>query len=242
MEERRNYYEVLEVPTSATMEDIHQGYIRSKNAYSGDSVALYSLMTEEECSQILDVIEEAYAVLSEPIKRREYDTIRGIKVEPVQNQTSLIEKEDHSRYDNSMFMDNSDYPKQSNVDYSNDFNIQRKDEAQVSKINARRIFSLDFDIDPKIEEEIENCTNFSGQFLQKIREYKQVSIERMSDMTKISKTHLRNLESDAYDRLPAVVYTRGFVYQFAKCLKLNPEMVATSYIHNLKMARNENKQ
>ena len=43
----KNYYEVLEVPTDASSDDIHKGYVRAKNDYSQDSLALYSLMTKD---------------------------------------------------------------------------------------------------------------------------------------------------------------------------------------------------
>jgi DnaJ-class molecular chaperone len=61
MEDKKNYYEVLEVPITASLQDIHNAYQRAKNAYSGDSVALYSLMTTDECDAILQQIEEAYS-------------------------------------------------------------------------------------------------------------------------------------------------------------------------------------
>ncbi len=75
--ERKNYYEVLEIEPNANPQQIENAYIRSRNAYSGDSVALYSLMTKDECDSILGQIEEAYSVLGFPEKRREYDRLRG---------------------------------------------------------------------------------------------------------------------------------------------------------------------
>ena len=75
---KKNYYDVLEIPTTATLQEIHNAYVRSKNAYSGDSAALYSLMTSDECSQILEQIEEAYSILGIAEKRREYDKVRGL--------------------------------------------------------------------------------------------------------------------------------------------------------------------
>ena len=58
--------------------------MRAKNAYSGESIALYSLMTQDECDDILNSIEEAYTILSIPEKRREYDRVRGIHGTPAQ--------------------------------------------------------------------------------------------------------------------------------------------------------------
>jgi CRISPR/Cas system-associated endoribonuclease Cas2 len=149
-------------------------------------------------------------------------------------------------------------PSQSLSDYMNDSNdysdiIQenaRKEEfkyhqehsnrnqASVSKVQAFKKFGLNYQQNSEFEQEIENCTQYTGEFLKKIREYKEVTVERMAEMTRISKTYIRNIEDDDFSKLPADVYTRGFVYQYAKCLKLNPDLVATSYIHHVRQLKN----
>ena len=102
-------------------------------------------------------------------------------------------------------------------------------------------FSLSYEKNPQFEQEIEKTTEFSGAFLKKIREYRQVDISRMSDMTKVSKTYIGCLEKEDLKNLPALVYVRGFVYQYAKCLKLNPDLVATSYLYRIKKLQKEGK-
>ena len=79
--DNKNYYDVLEIQPSSTLQEIHNAFVRAKNAYSGDSAALYSLMTQHECEQILEQIEEAYSVLGVPEKRLEYDKVRGLNQE-----------------------------------------------------------------------------------------------------------------------------------------------------------------
>ena len=59
----------------------------------------------------------------------------------------------------------------------------------------------------------------------------------MVDLLKISKTYLNAIENDDFTKLPADVYARGFILQYAKCLKLNVDLVANSYIHNIKSLR-----
>jgi cytoskeletal protein RodZ len=59
-------------------------------------------------------------------------------------------------------------------------------------------------------------------------------MDRLVEMTRISRTHLTAIENDDLKKLPAEVYVRGFVSQLAKVLKLNPDLVATSYIHHIK--------
>jgi len=216
----KNYYDLLETNTSSSQDEIKQAYQRSKNAYSADSAALYSLMSEDECRDMLNLIEEAYTILSDPEKRFEYDKLRGID--------SVAMKEDSPERREAEY--NRQY-EQSEED--KEFSIH-SNQSSISKVAAKNRWALNFEVDYNFEQEIENATQFDGEFLKRIREYKNVSIERMSELTKVSKTYLRHLESENYQDLPAEVYTRGFVYQYAKSLKLNPDIVASSYITKMR--------
>lgn len=213
--EKKNYYEVLEIGTTATPGQIEQAYIRARNAYTGDSVALYSLMTKSECDKVLSQIEEAYSVLGFPEKRKEYDRVRGYNqghpvYSPASEKTETHAKDLYEDYSSNLI------------------------EAKVSKITAQKKFGLIFDENGEMDRKIRECTEFSGTFLREIREYKNVSLERMAEMTRISKSHLTAIENEDLSKLPAEVYVRGNVYQYAKVLKLNPETVATSYILRFK--------
>jgi curved DNA-binding protein CbpA len=263
----RNYYDVLEVQPGCTDAEIKLSYTRARNAYSGDSVALYSLMSNDECEKMLDLIEEAFSILSVPNKRREYDKVRGLKQLDIPEQDSNLTMQEKLQLaaknsqqaqstpvrnitDDLMneTLSSASTNREESFEYntstaaqnqnSNHSYVSIKKNVDIPKVSAFKQFSLDYTPSPEFDVEIENCTEFTGAFLQKIREYKDVSIERMAEMTRISKTYIRNIEADHFENLPAIVYTRGFVFQIAKCLKLNPELVANSYIHLLKQAKN----
>ncbi|WP_372651159.1 helix-turn-helix domain-containing protein [Halobacteriovorax sp.] len=222
MEKQKNYYDVLEIPATATQEEIQQGYVRAKNAYSLDSLALYSLMTKEECNSILDLIEEAYSIVSDPLKRQQYDEARGLNkdfsYQDANRSSETFKRNDtpDSKLDAQLGTDNN------------------PSEGNVKRIVASQKFALNYQEDPEMEEKISQAIDFTGEFLKEIREYKNVDILRMSEMTKVSKTYLKYIEEESITKLPATVYVRGFVYQYAKCLKLNPEMVAASYLNRIK--------
>jgi curved DNA-binding protein CbpA len=222
----KNYYEVLEVSSTSSPEDVHQGYLRAKNAYSQDSLALYSLMSKEECESILQLIEEAYTIISDPHKRRQYDDARGI------NQDLSDSFRQQSRLASVGFTKDE-----------TDHRIGQSGESakpqSMTKIVAQKKFQLDYKVNEDFEKEVEQTTEFTGEFLRRVREYKGVDINRMSEMTKVSKTYIKNIEDEDTSRLPAIVYVRGFVYQYAKCLKLNPDLVATSYTYRLKNQKSE---
>ncbi len=258
-QDMKNYYEVLEIPLNSNDEEIKEGYIRAKNAFSGDSLALYSLMDPKECEEVIELIEEAFTILSHPEKRREYDKVRGYNQgnaeisqrravgfgsSPMNDKFLPPTPEPITAEKRNPFKGHS-YQRPFEEETSSrremakkDFQINRK-ESEVSKIGAKNRFSIDFVVDQEMETKIENATAFSGELLKEIRDYRAVTIERLADMTKISKTYIRYIEEEKYEKLPALAYVRGFVYQYAKCLKLNPEIVANSYIHHIKTIKTQ---
>lgn len=209
MTTEKNYYEVLEVAPNASADEIFKAYTAAKTAYSGDSIALYSLLSEDEAHKVLELIEEAYNILSNPTKRKKYNQARGIVVE-----------------DETNFMASSK-PKEEKETESQVM-------SQMNKLVAKKRYGLDYEQNADFEKEIEQCSEFTGEFLKKVREYKKVDISRMADMTKISKTYLQYIENEDVEKMPAIVYIRGFVYQYAKVLKLNPDLVANSYLQRIK--------
>lgn len=237
--EKTNYYEVLEVPVGATPQEIERAYTRAKNAYANDSVAMYSLMTADECHQILNQIEEAYSILGFPEKRREYDRVRGFNStprNPFEEMATPAPQELRSQVKVNDFIDEvamkpTEAPR-GEFQYENYSSLNQ--EAKVSKVQALKKFGLDFKADQSMEQKIEQAKDYTGSFLKEIREYKNVPMERLVEMTRISRTLLTAIENDDISKLPAEAYTRGFVAQVAKVLKLNPDLVATSYIHHIK--------
>lgn len=93
---------------------------------------------------------------------------------------------------------------------------------------------LEFKEDPQFEVEIKNQTHWNGEFLKKVREYKNVQLDQLSAVTKISSYYLKSLEEMNPQGLPAVVFVRGYVIQVAKALGLDEKTVADSYMKTFK--------
>jgi transcriptional regulator with XRE-family HTH domain len=68
-----------------------------------------------------------------------------------------------------------------------------------------------------------------GEELKREREIRGISLKEISDDTKISKRFLEALERNDHKTLPAPVFTRGFVRQYARYLGLNAEDMVNRY-------------
>jgi flagellar biosynthesis protein FlhG len=73
-------------------------------------------------------------------------------------------------------------------------------------------------------------TQFTGALLKQVRESQRVTLLEISQRTKISVAYLRAVEEDDFARLPALVYTSGFVKELARSLKLDPQQVGRTYV------------
>lgn len=78
-----------------------------------------------------------------------------------------------------------------------------------------------------------------GSELRKQREIRGISLKEIADATKISRRYLEALENDNHDVLPAPVFTRGFVREFARYIGLDAEEMADRYNETGRVERPE---
>lgn len=71
--EEMDFYEILDVNKSASQQEIRKAYLLGLSAYSQNSMAHYTLVSEEERENMLLRIKKAFEVLGNPDKRKEYD-------------------------------------------------------------------------------------------------------------------------------------------------------------------------
>ncbi|MNK95044.1 hypothetical protein D3C87_1152680 [compost metagenome] len=84
------------------------------------------------------------------------------------------------------------------------------------------------------EKEMATQSEWDGPALQKVREYKNLTLRQMNEITKINSYYVGAIERMEAKELPAIVFVRGYVVQIAKALGLNEKTVADSYMKNFK--------
>ncbi len=203
------YYEILELPSTASHSDVQKAYIKAKKTYSADNPALYSLFSKDEARELLRLVEEAYCALTGGI-RNEVPELKSVKPAQI------------SSYREEIIETNSEYV------------IKKREPIYNLPDGTGRTLLGTYPLDAAFEAEIAACAQFDGEFLKKVRTYKCVSIEALADWMRVSKSHLNAIEGFDMKSLPAAVFVRGFLVQISRALGLNEKKVTESYLTELK--------
>ena len=207
----QNYYELLEIPMDAPQQEVRRAYQRAKETYSKESPALYTMFTDKEAEELSNLIEEAFRILGDQYLRQEYNL--------------KLRRQGTLRVNHNI----SDLPTQSKGKKNNSsFPIREKNFA-IPEGFKRTKLSV-YKIDPEFEEEVKSLPVFNGDFLKKVRNYKGISLDQMSDETRISRQYLEAIEENRIQDLPAPVFVRGFLIQIAKILGLSEKKMLNSYL------------
>ena len=74
----QTYYELLEVPVTASDNEIRSAYERAEELYSPDSVAIYALENPAQADELRARLREAMEILTDADLREEYDRMIGV--------------------------------------------------------------------------------------------------------------------------------------------------------------------
>lgn len=117
-------------------------------------------------------------------------------------------------------------------------NLKSASKAVVPDLNKKTPSKPEFQPDPEMENLIKKSQDWTGALLKQVREYKKYSLERLSEITKISAYYIHSIEKNDPKNLPASVFVRGYVGQIAKVLGLDEKKVCESYMRSFKSSGN----
>jgi cytoskeletal protein RodZ len=86
--------------------------------------------------------------------------------------------------------------------------------------------------------ESEGSTGF-GDWLRRQREMREISLRDIADRTKISLRYLQAMEDDRFDLLPAPIFAKGFLREYARYVGLSPDEVVNHYLSVQQSGANE---
>lgn len=86
---------------------------------------------------------------------------------------------------------------------------------------------------------VDENTEYTGELLMLFREATGLDLREIADRSKIGIGYLDAIEKECFEELPAVVYIRGFLVEYAKMLELDVPRVVDTYLARVRMWREE---
>ena len=177
---RGDHYDVLGIERSATGDEVEEAYRRCVLLYGEGSLATYSLLEPDEVEAVRARVQEAYSVLRDPERRRDYDA-----------SPRLIERD-----------------------------VPAAPAAEPSRS------------EPGVLPE-----PVTGPDLRRVREERGIALRDIARVSRIGVRFLEYIEADRHTDLPAPVYLRGFLQEYARAVGLDPQRTAASYLSRAAASR-----
>lgn len=211
-----NFYELLEISPTATKQEIHKAYERIRRVYEPNSIALYSLFTQEEIAAIHQRIEEAYRTLVYEDNRKRYDAVlRDRNCLDKDNPPASPHLKSQPRFVQAAFS----LPSENRYLDKPEPTLQLSQQQTASKPPQEK------------NTPVSNLvTEFTGPTIKILREQRGLTIRNIADTTKISSRYLEYIETENFKKLPALTYLRGFLTNYAKALGCEPERMVGDYM------------
>jgi curved DNA-binding protein CbpA len=224
-----NYYELLEINTDASSQDVHRAYERIRKIYEPNSIALYSLFSAEETTSINQRIEDAYRTLVYEETRKRYDAGLRRNQEPVPP-TPIAVPLAEKRYQTQ--------PQQPSLSFDTDNRYLKDAEPLPEKVRP----PMPMAAIPTPQPLPATITEFTGSVLKILREQRNITVRNIADTTKLGTRYIEFIEAETFNKLPARAYIRGFLSLYAKALGYEPERLVSDYMKRYDAAMNPPKQ
>lgn len=83
---------------------------------------------------------------------------------------------------------------------------------------------------PWEKEAVPTETGSFGDWLRRQREMREINLRDIAERTKISLRYLEAMEADRFDLLPAPIFAKGFLREYARYVGLSPDEVVNHYL------------
>jgi DnaJ-class molecular chaperone len=207
--EGENYYQILNVPGSATAIEVRRAYLDTLEIYKEDSIATYSLFSSGQREALLQAIGRAFDTLINESKRAAYDRmlIDSGQVDPAFFTGPAAEKPATHSISRGMSREKS-----------LSLWVQKKSENQEIKSLIEQVLSKEM---------------ISGQDLKRLRQAMGIDVNEIYTITRISSSILEMIEADRFEELPAEIYLKQFLRSYAEMLQIDPQPVVEGYLRSM---------
>ena len=193
--------------------------MRLKSLYTTGGDALYGVAAADDLNRHLQDLERAFDVLNDDTRRAHYDRELGVNhfagsmpLAPAQRRQEMTE----------------------NVSSQSTTEVVQTSRSVLKVTRIQATGSGDDNLQAKMIGIIEDSDVGDGSILIALRETAGVTHQEIQERTKISLEYIRSLEANQFDRLPRVVYVKGFLRSYLRYLNVpNADKIVNSYVARL---------
>ena len=263
---QQNLYEILDVPFDATAAAIAEAVERAQALHAPGSLATYTLMDPDEELLVSRLIEEARVTLLDPVARARYDEritgpdevapppappaspaadaairLAWPELPPVIPAARTPPDEDWEDEPRAPAAVSPALPAAEPASPSPPARpppilLSREVASAPPAAPATTPVPMVLPSPGPAAIPVPDDTTWSGEVLRKIREARGITLQQISERTKVTRHHIENVEADRFELLPAAVYLRGILLSVARELRLDGQKVARSYLERVAAA------
>lgn len=207
--EEQHYYEILDISPDASPFEIRNAYKTALQMYGNSSPVSYSFFSKDERDTLLSMLEKAFLTLIDKETRSEYD--RKLV------EQGIIDEESLYCEDIKEPIPIIDLKRSKERTSTTKIPRSLKSEAASNSV-VREILTKDI---------------LTGKDLKKMREALGVSLESISEYTKIRIGLLNSIEEDQFDDLPSQFHLRSFLKSYLDCFHADSESIIERYMKRI---------
>ena len=242
--EEGNYYQILAIPSTASLVEIRKAYEEQLEAVHLEAISAYSLFPEEQTEQKLLQIGQAFVTLANPIARAKYDDEIRLTIDSEQesapiSETPLTEKPAQIKTETAA-PPHKDENKQPEEKLEIPKSVPTEVVGQTQE--QRQNFYLNLAVkNEQTEESIEEYysrlrahggnVSFNGAVLKQIRELKSITLDELAKITCIRSTYLEAIEEENFKKFTSEIYLKGYLICYIEAMKLPAEQIIEEYLN-----------
>lgn len=214
-----DYYEILDIPRDASPSKIRQARQSLLTLYKNDPVVADSFFNLEEKERIVEAIETAFAVLSDPEKKAAYDQTHAPESPaPVLGETGPADTGELPADKCGGVVS----PLLPDGHGQNCAGIMKNIEASSLQEEAQTLLA-----------NLSHQESISGQDIHALRKSLDLSADQVFAVTRINSAIIQSIEENRFEDLPPAIYLKSFLKNYAQVLCLDPDKLADGYLKHM---------
>ena len=249
MQEEENYYQILSVPSTATLIEIRNAFEEKLEEAYLEAIAAYSLLPEVETEEKLLQYSQAFVALANPIARAKYDD--EIK------QLEIASKQPANQLDSASttIAPHPGDPEREKTEAAllriKSVKKQHEEKLEITKSAPKEVVGQtqeerqDFYLNLAVKNELSEDSleeyysklrahggkvTFNGAVLKQIRELKLITLDELAKITCIRSTYLEAIEDEIFHKFPSEIYLKGYLICYVEAMNLSVEQIYEDYI------------